>query len=217
MDSRESFEQEKKRTLSSAEQKRMDRFTGISAELEEQGYAKTELTVGIVQANVVAMAFAIPLCIVGVIAFHAVNPDTNPLITEFSELVIALGAFVGLTVVHELIHGLTWSIFAESGWRDIDFGFMKEYLTPYCTCSTPLPRTGYIVGTLMPLIMLGIIPTILGIALGSALYLWIGLVMIVSAGGDMLIVYTLLRHRSAAAEKLIYDHPTQAGCVLFER
>ena len=43
------------------------------------------------------------------------------------------------------------------------------------------------------------------------------MVMILGAAGDILIVIELLRYRSNAAEKLIYDHPTQAGCVVFER
>ena len=211
------FEQEKHRKLSPAEQKRMDRFEDICYELEEIGYRKVELTVGIVRANVVAMAFAIPLCIAGFLLFHAVNPDASIFLPDGMSFFIFLGALVGLTVVHELIHGITWSIFACHGWHDIEFGFMKEYLTPYCTCTEPLPKGGYIVGALMPLIILGIIPTVIGIAAGSALFLWIGLVMIISAGGDMLIVYTLLKHRTDAAEKRIFDHPTQAGCVVFER
>ena len=130
---------------------------------------------------------------------------------------IFLVSLIVLTVVHELIHGFTWSIFAENSMKDIELGFMKQYLTPYATCCTSLKKSGYILGALTPLIVLGIIPLIIAIATGSALLLAIGLIMTIFAGGDIMIVCKLITHRSAAGEKLIYDHPTQAGCYVFEK
>jgi hypothetical protein len=41
--------------------------------------------------------------------------------------------------------------------------------------------------------------------------------MVLSAGGDILIVLKLLLWKSTAAEKRFVDHPTQAGLVVFER
>jgi hypothetical protein len=41
--------------------------------------------------------------------------------------------------------------------------------------------------------------------------------MTLGGGGDLMIVHMLLRHKSDAREKLILDHPTQAGSVIFER
>lgn len=210
------FQREKRRKLSPAEAKRLERFEEVSAQLVSDGYRKTELTVGIVRANIFAILLAIPLCIVAITAFALLNPDAT-FFTDGTNMIVVLVAYIGLIVVHELIHGITWSLYAPNRWHDIDFGFMKEYLTPYCTCATPLPKGSYILGALMPLIVLGIIPCALGIAIGSVTLLFIGILMIVSAGGDILIVIELLRYRSDAAEQLIYDHPTQAGCVLFER
>lgn len=210
------FEKEKQRKLSPQEEKRLARFNVVCAELEGEGYARTDLTVGIVGANVFAMVFAVPVFVIGFGAFvyvnHGLAINSSP-----PWLIGVLVAFVVLTVVHELIHGLTWSVFAKDGFKDIEFGFMKEYLTPYCTCATPLPRNGYITGTLMPGIVLGIIPAIVGVLINSYMVLLLGLVMTVAASGDILVVFELMRHRSDATEKLIYDHPTQAGCVVFER
>ena len=212
----EQFEKEKQRKLSPAEEKRLQRFDAICHELEDQGFARHDLTVGIVRANVFAVVFAIPVFIIGFGAYFAVN-NGGSFGFELSDLLIALGAMFGLTVIHELVHGLTWSRFSENGWGDIEFGFMKEYLTPYCTCKAPLPKTPYIIGALMPGILLGIVPAAIGVLAGSYLVLFIGLIMTVSAAGDVLIVFELLRYSSDAAEKLIFDHPTQAGCVIFER
>ena len=209
-------EKEKQRKLSPAEEKRLKRFEETCAELERQGYVKKELTVGIVKANVVTMLLAIPICAVCVLLFHLVNPGRSYAL-DFTGLIVWLVSMFALTVVHEGVHGLTWSRFSPNGFGDIDFGFMKEYLTPYCTCAKPLSRGAYIAGALMPLIVLGILPWIVSILCGSVLLLYIALTMILAAGGDMLIVLELLKHPARTAEQLIYDHPTQAGCVVFER
>ena len=74
-------------------------------------------------------------------------------------------------------------------------------------------------GALMPCVVLGILPTAIGILLGSHLLFWTGIVMILTAGGDIMIVMKVLAYKSqnGAEEILIYDHPTQAGSVIFER
>ncbi|MBR2784036.1 MAG: DUF3267 domain-containing protein [Firmicutes bacterium] len=214
-------EQEKQRRLSPAEQRRLERFQEISAGLIEQGYRQTELTVGIVRANIFALLLAVPVLALGLILFWLKNADSLrfSMRSGFSGAgwLIFLAAVLALTVVHELIHGLTWARFAEHGWQDIEFGFMKEYLTPYCTCGVPLTRGQYILGGLMPLIVLGLIPTVVAICCGSLLLLGIGLVMILGAGGDILIVLRMLAFRGTGRETLYYDHPTRAGVVVFEK
>ena len=51
--------------------------------------------------------------------------------------------------------------------KDIEFGVMWKYLTPYCTCRKSLKRGQYITGNLMPTIVLGFIPAIASIISGS--------------------------------------------------
>ena len=69
----------------------------------------------------------------------------------------------------------------------------------------------------MPLIALGIIPTVIAYVIGSFTLLLIGITMIVSAGGDIMLVLTLLRFKSGTDDYLVYDHPTEAGSVIFTR
>lgn len=209
-------EQEKNRKLTAAEQKRMDKLNAVTAELEEQGYTRNDRTIDIVKANVVTILMAIPVAAAAAALFFLVNRDGGSGMDRSSFWIFTI-SFFALIVVHELIHGLTWSIFAPNRWKDIEFGFMAQYLTPYCTCGVPLERGQYILGALMPLILLGLIPTVIAICSGSFLLLLIGIVMTMSAGGDVLLVLELLKFRTDAAEKLIYDHPTQAGCVIFTR
>lgn len=176
------------------------------------------LTVGIVKANLFVLLLAIPVVAIGVLLFAWMNPVGN-LRPSPVESIVFVVLFLALVVLHELIHGLTWSLFSEHRFKDIEFGFMKEYLTPYCTCLVPLSKGHYILGALMPCVVLGFIPLALGIVLGSSLLFWTGIVMTLSAGGDILIVVKLLAYKRQEGTKefLIYDHPTQAGSVIFER
>ena len=209
-------ESEKNRKLSEAEQRRLRGFEQLQQGMAAQGYRCNELTVSIVRANIVSMLAAIPVMVLGLGLFMVVNLnrdwgfDDGGWIVQIIELLV-------LVVVHEGIHGLTWSIFAPNHLSDIEFGFMKEYLTPYCTCKTPLAKWPYIAGALAPLVLLGIIPTVVAIATSSFTLLVTGLIMILAAGGDVMIVWMILRHRATGSDLLVLDHPTQAGCVVFER
>ena len=210
--------EEKNRKLSPKEQKRLNVFEETCERLSQQGYKRNDLTISIVKANLFVFLLAIPVVAIGILLFVWKNPISlltpNP---RGSLLFIVL--FIVLIVAHELIHGLTWSVYAEHHFKDIEFGFMKELLTPYCTCTTPLPKKHYILGALMPCIVLGIIPTAIGILIGSSLLFWIGIVMILSAGGDIMIVWKVMKFKKQDESKeiFIYDHPTQAGSVIFEK
>ena len=126
--------------------------------------------------------------------------------------------FVVLIVVHELIHGITWSLFAKGGFRkNIEFGFIVQSLTPYCTCKAPMGKVAYVLGSLMPCIVLGILPSIAGFLLKDALVFGLGAMMILSAGGDLLVTQMILTHKTDAKEILFFDHPTEIGLVTFER
>lgn len=194
----------------------MQRFTEISAKLEEEGYRKTDLTIGITAASLLTILAGIPLLILSVILFHRIN--------GFSGFSLGTGKTAGfliimlvLTVIHELIHGAAWSLFCENGWKDIEFGFILKSLTPYCTCASPLPRWSYVTGALAPLFMLGVVPYIIGLFSANLYVFFMAIVMILGAGGDIMLVIKLLGFRSDSGEVLVYDHPTEAGSVVFEK
>ena len=203
------------RKLTEAEQRRLEKFEALSKKMEEQGFKRVELTVSIVRANVFAVALLIPLLIIGfglLIYFHR-----DGLAIRTVGMLTSLLALAVLVAAHEGIHGLSWAPFAKNGLKDIEFGFMKQYLTPYCTCSTPLTKGQYIFGALMPMFVLGIIPMIWCIIAGSLYLEFIGIVMTNSAAGDILIVRNILRYKTDAETVVYIDHPTQAGGVIFER
>ena len=208
---------EQDRQLSSAERRRLERFKEISREYEISGFSMHALTVSAVQANVQGILMAVPFCIVEILLFVAFIG--LPLLELWLEPIAVAGvliAYLALIVVHELLHGIVWGAFAKQHFADIEFGFIKEYLTPYCTCKCPLAKTSYIVGALAPLIVLGILPALVSIPLQSLPLLFVAVLLTLSAGGDILVVVQILRYKSKASEVFYLDHPTEIGGVIFE-
>ena len=119
-----------------------------------------------------------------------------------------------LFIPHELIHGITWMIVSKCGWSDIKFGVMwKKFCTPYCHCKIPMTVSQYRLALLMPLFVLGVLPSLLSLVFGSVLLLFYGIVGIVSAVGDIMMAW-LLRKENGFAR--IYDHPSAAAFFLFD-
>ena len=129
--------------------------------------------------------------------------------------IIIVALFVLLFAVpHELIHGITWMIVAKCSWSDIKFGVMwKKLCTPYCHCKVPMNVNQYSLALLMPLIVLGVLPSLLSFVVGSGLLLFYGILGIVGAMGDIMMAWSLRKESSIAK---IYDHPSAAAFFLFD-
>ncbi|MBR2739394.1 MAG: DUF3267 domain-containing protein [Oscillospiraceae bacterium] len=194
----------------------MKRFSEISEKLEAEGYRKTELTISITAASLITILAGIPLLILSIMLFHRINGIWGFSLGTGNTASFLILMLV-LTVVHELMHGAAWSLFCENGWKDIEFGFIVKSLTPYCTCASPLPKWSYIMGAMTPLFVLGVVPYMIGLFSGNLYVLFMAVVMILGAGGDIMLVIRLLRFRSESSEVLVYDHPTEAGSVVFEK
>jgi len=188
-----------------------------------------KLTISIVWANIFSIGFfaiiAIPTIILwnimwgstGFFPFHKgmsyeeVNTALTGSMIRTAIFVVAM--IVGI-VVHELIHGITWAHYAKGGLKTISFGIMWKMLTPYCHCNEPLKVRSYIIGALMPLIVVGILPWVIGLLLHSILVTALGVIFIVSASGDILVVWKLRNEKSTST---VLDHPTEAGCIIYDK
>ena len=208
---------EKERELTESEKQRLEVFEDTCYDLERQGYRKTELTISLVKANIFAFVLAVPVIIIGMGLFFWIHGFSANIEMTFRELVIWVVGLVVVVVLHEFIHGFVWGLYAEHYFKDIDFGFISRYMTPYCACSAPLNKKQYILGAIMPLIVLGILPTVASMINGSYLMLMTGLFMTIAAAGDIMIVYEILKYKTDAKDVLYLDHPTMGGGVIFER
>jgi hypothetical protein len=116
-------------------------------------------------------------------------------------------------VLHELIHGVAWKFAANIPFSQITFGFQWKTITPYAHCKIPIPKRAYVIGTAMPAVVLGIVPFIISLANGSGWMLIIGVLFTFAAVGDFLIIYLI---RTVPWNVLVEDHPTNAGCFVYE-
>ena len=180
----------------------------VEAIPEIEGYHTELRTIGMLKANVVAIVVLALLGVLGLMAMYAIWGGIS-LGRPWSGMLFIIGFWVGI-VVHELIHGFTWMWVTHSSFSHLRFGLLQGGV--YCHIDVPMSKRGYVVGALMPLLLLGIIPFLLSFATHSLWLMLFGVIFIACAMGDVLIVWAI-RHDSA--DTLVYDHPTEPGCVVY--
>lgn len=208
------------RKLTKKEQERKEVYEKVCEKMKKDGYKKHDLTVGLVFANIAAFFLAIPFIAVMGIIYFTVNTgafDSVSFWDFYLQLLISFLLLIALVVIHELIHGLTWGIFAKNHFKSISFGIIWKAVTPYCTCSEPLKKWQYIIGTLMPTVILSLGLGIISIFSGSLVLFFAAMFMFLGGGGDMLVVIKLLMYRTKNKDAVIYDHPYECGLVVFEK
>ncbi|MBO4752035.1 MAG: DUF3267 domain-containing protein [Bacteroidales bacterium] len=167
-------------------------------------------TVSIMKANLISIPF---LFVVGGLSGWIYYKVWHTF--EWNGMENALWMFVAIVVgivVHELIHGLTWMAVTRQSFKHLSFGTMSGAV--YCHIDVPMKKRPYIIGAVMPLLLLGVIPTVVSMVVGSTFWLVFGVIFIVCAIGDIMIMWIIRREPS---DTLIYDHPTEAGCVVYRR
>lgn len=133
----------------------------------------------------------------------------NPLFPIAVVIVLLAGI-----VVHELIHGATFALFAKHGFKSIKFGILLKMLTPYCHCKEPLKVKQYIVGAIMPAIILGLLPGIIAIFTGNVFLLIFAIFFTGAAAGDFMIINLIYKEDK---DTMGLDHPSEAGCFIFKK
>ena len=206
------------RKLTKAEQERLDFFYKKSQEIEAQGYVSKPLTVSIVKANTVSMLYGFLVSLPFIILFNITSRNTNAFKegeNYFRNNLLFFIFMIASIVIHELIHGATWSLFTKDGFKSIAFGVIWKSLNPYCTCKETLSYRHYFLGLIMPCVILGIIPCIISLFNHNLWFFIFGVYNIFAASGDLMIGKLLLSNKNSDA--LYLDHPTDIGLVCFEK
>ncbi len=187
-------------------------------------YSQEKLTIDLVYANTFAMLFLIPIFILFGLPYFLIWQDQFTIqyikenLPKISIEWIYIKAFLFLAfmvvgiVLHELIHGITWATFAKRGFKSIKYGVLWKMATPYCHCKEPLKVKHYLIGGIMPAILLGVFPSILALFIGNIGLLIFGMFFTLAAGGDFLILNLL---RKENMNSFVQDHPSEAGCFIY--
>ncbi len=201
-------------------QRMVEEYENIRLNMKKEGYTESICTISILKANVMALILALPFIIICIVVYHNKWSNLGPQIVEFfdvsssfKEMILFWLIMLTSFAIHELIHGITWSLFCQNKWKSIHFGIMWSSLTPYCHCKEELKFKGYILGGLMPLFMLGFGVFIISLFTHSIMLFVLSLVNIIGAGGDMLISLMLIKYKNS----IIFDHPTECGFIAFTK
>lgn len=167
-----------------------------------------EYTMGMGKVNLIAMLMTIPITVLILLPFiliwdYETFETGKDLFMDYFLLYL-----LGGIIIHELLHGLTWSHFALHGMKSIKFGI--KWLTPYCHCKEPLKVKHYKIGGAMPLIVMGIIPSIIGLIIGHGGILSFGIFFTWAAAGDIITLFML---RKLDGDDYVSDHPEKMGFI----
>ena len=188
-------------------------FSKAQADLRANGYREKDVTISSGKAMVLGVICALPFIIILGLCYRFMLIERAYLL-EISGIwfyVMFIAIIVVSVMIHELLHGIGWAISSGKGWSVVRFNI--NAMMPSCACKTALTLGQYLVGVLLPFLVLGT---------GSVVFLFLypGTVSVLSmavnfvaAGADLLIALRVMREKGA----LIVDHPTQAGFVAFYR
>ena len=190
---------------------------------ELEGYQTEKLTISLIWANVFGILIIIPTGIIfGLPYYFLWEPkiDIKQLIGNLGYQIAGRGfilviiiLIIGI-VLHELIHGITWAIFTKQGFKSLKFGVVWKMLTPYCHCKEVLNVKQYRIGSILPAIILGIVPSIIAILTGNFGLLIFGMLFTVASGGDFLTINLIRKENST---DLVLDHPSEIGCFIYRK
>jgi len=191
----------------------------LNDEQFDSGHEKVLKIIDIVNANNIGLKLLIPTILIYGLPFYLKWNDS----LNFKDLFSAGSGWVFLKwliiflagiVTHELVHGITWALYAKKGFRSIKFGVLWKYLTPYCHCKEPLQIRHYLIGAITPFIFVGLLPAVYAITTGSIGWLLFGIFYTVGAVGDFLIIKILLPEKR---NDYALDHPSEAGCYVYRK
>ncbi|MGL5276659.1 DUF3267 domain-containing protein [Myroides sp.] len=186
-----------------------------------ENYTMEQKTIDLGKANGYALLSIIPIALINIIPYYFIwgelasiskLKETNPLFMISGSFSMILIMLLGI-IIHELIHGLTWAIYAKKGFKSMKFGVLWKMITPYCHCKEPLKVRAYSIGTIMPAIILGFIPSIIAIIIGHFGLLLFGIFFTVAAMGDFMIIYLIYKEDK---DTWVQDHPSEAGYYLLK-
>jgi hypothetical protein len=179
---------------------------------------KIDYSISMTKANLYSIIFVLPVIFLGWIYYRIwgiekIVETIQFIKTKYGVLFAVILLLLGI-VIHELIHGYSWRAFSNKPKETIKFGINWKALSPYAHCTEPMNVVPYRLGCVMPAIVVGVLPYLAGLFSGNSALTLFGLFFIFAASGDFLILWSL---RKVKHGNLVEDHPTNAGCFVYEK
>jgi len=188
-----------------------------------------EITISGLKANVYSILLIIPIIIIFSMSYFLLwernlfkslkiliqgkSLVNIPLSDSHQILLLGLIILIIGAALHELIHGIACALYCKKGYKSFKFGIIWKALAPYAHCKEPLTVKAYRIVIIMPGLMLGIIPSTIGIVLGNSLVAFFGMIFTSVAGGDIIMFWLT---RKLQSNTLVQDIPDRIGCYIIE-
>jgi hypothetical protein len=157
------------------------------------------------------LAMIIPFYFIGDRLFHFIWAHHTPVISLVFPVWIKVVSIILAIVVHELIHGILFALYASHGFRSVTFGFNMKIGAFYCHCKEAIRVKHYRRAGIAPLIILGLIPLAAGYITGVSWFKTFGLLLTIGGFGDLLVFIKLIK---IDRNLLILDHPDKLGFII---
>jgi len=183
-----------------------------------EGYNANVKKLSILKLNIMAVLLTLAALYLVTLLYSAVWNEKVTAGKIFDVSGISFPAIVAVIVIgiilHEMIHGFFFSLFTLKGMRSVKIGVLWKKLTPYCHCKEPVKRYHFIIATIAPMIILGIIPLSFGFVMKNFLLLQFGIVFVIAALGDIMLISLLIKEKN---NSLIYDLPDEVGFAVYQK
>lgn len=155
------------------------------------------------------LMISIFLAALALVPFWMIHGFKGSLDFTFDTVLIAAVTVVALMFAHELLHGVGWMLSGQVKRDQVSFHFDRRTFSPYAHASTPMSARAYRLGGVLPVLMTGALPILIGWITGSGIVTLVGAFMLVGAVGDLIILWVI---RDVPGSTLVIDHPRHAGC-----
>jgi hypothetical protein len=173
--------------------------------------APKEITYDGMKLTILLIAMIIPFYFGGDALFKAIwEGESRRVILDVPTWIKFAAVFVAI-ILHELIHGFIFAMYAKNGFKAIKFGFSATMGAFYCHCKDPLKVKHYRRAGIAPLLVLGIIPLIFAMITGTNWIKTFGLLLTIGGFGDLIIWIKLLKYDR---NLMIRDHPDKMGFIV---
>lgn len=172
-----------------------------------------DLSIDVGRAYLYVILIVIPLVVVLSLIYSLIWGTENFFrgLGQLTTLPIILPVLIIGIPLHELLHAIGWSVIGKRSLKDVKFGVLWKALTPYAHLKDPIRASAYRAGTVTPLLIMGILPYILGLVMGNSWVANFGLIFVLAAGGDLLVILSLRRVHGGS---MVIDHPSKVGCIV---
>jgi hypothetical protein len=181
--------------------------------MDTQRYRKIIIRPDFKKVGVIATFAALAIIIIGILLQILIWQKTD-FSLDFIFIIVFVAAYIVGLLLHELIHALAMILISGASFSDIHFGFNKRYLSPYTHCNKIVPVRGFRIGLLLPVLITGLLPLIIGIGTNILLITIIGGLLTAGGMGDIIGFCYLVK---LPGDALIRDYRYELGCEVYVR